>query len=514
MKKRILCAVVCLLLPLSSCSRSTVQETADLTSEDTGAKEVHMFECTEGLSFSDGFYSETEDGALRLSAGEYDVLSEMTFTLRFTSGYGSAEIMTDIKSEDGNVGSACKIRFFCGGANVSAYLVNGETDTLLARSPFEFEKGRDYPVRITGYLGGIGVYIYIDGMSSPCVDVKVKRRSSSRYALTLHGAGISEPAVSDTAALPDDAVVYMNPVIENTDIPDPTVFQYGGTYYLFGTGSFLCRTSEDLVHWKTARTIADKASLYGMTYYGGVSIYERGGRFYMLYTTYNPEIKGRTETCICYAVSDDILGPYTQPGGAPSSYRLTVNNSAGSQLFRDPSSGKDYLFFYRVDNGVGNVIYGAEASVVGGVITVGDPVRLVSPDREWERKTENGARGNVTERPFVYYHAGCYYLFYAGSHYKTSYGEGYAVSGEPLGEYVKYRNNPILSSTSERTGVGCVWLTESPSGALYGLYHSHGSLESIAPSVLCMDRVEFYPDPDGGPDIAFMTVTANRQAVR
>ncbi|MBQ5649165.1 MAG: family 43 glycosylhydrolase, partial [Clostridia bacterium] len=266
--------------------------------------------------------------------------------------------------------------------------------------------------------------------------------------------------------------------------------------------SFMCRTSTDLINWKEAGAVASSTTLYGTKYFGGAGIYERDGTFYLLYTSHQTESSGLS---VFYATSDKILGPYVQKGTMQDHVLLSQNSPAGSFLFNDPVSGKDILYFYRTDPNIGNVLYATNVTVADGKITITDrtPTKLTEPSEAWERKSENGASTPVCERPNVIYRDGYYYVFYAGSHYKTSYSEGYIVSDNPLTGFVKPKDtNPLLDATASITGVGCTWIVESPDGSeLFVLYHAHDEVDSYRKRRLCMDRLTFRENPEGGPDI-------------
>ena len=84
----------------------------------------------------------------------------------------------------------------------------------------------------------------------------------------------------------------------------------------------------------------------------------------------------------------------------------------------------------------------------------------------------------------------------------TSYGEGYAVSTSPLGEYEKYEGNPILSSTESMYGVGCTYIVPSPDGSeLYAVYHCLNNQSAPTPRKVCIGRLVFR-DNGSSADIA------------
>lgn len=428
------------------------------------------------------------------------------FTFSFESKSAILRIYLDIKQDDeGEIKSAKMLRIDPLNGRFNLFEINGGEQTQLGYAKYPFVTKTEYSVRIKGLSNSLSVYFGTDEIeNAPIIDVSCKRPAKAKLGICFNGStrsSISEPVYERSSSPAEDAR-YCNPLLSNVVIADPTVLLYNGTYYMFTTGSFVCRTSTDLVSWKEAGAVASSATLYGTKYFGGAGIYERNGKFYLLYTSHQSESSGLS---VFYATSDNILGPYVQNGTMQEHVLLSKNSPAGSFLFNDPVSGKDILYFYRTDSGVGNVLYATNVTVADGKITVTDknPTKLTEPSESWETKSENGASTPVCERPNVIYRDGYYYVFYAGSHYKTSYSEGYIVSDKPMTDFVKPKDtNPLLDATASITGVGCTWIVESPDGSeLFVLYHCHDSVDSFRKRRLCMDRLTFRENPEGGPDI-------------
>jgi beta-xylosidase len=76
-----------------------------------------------------------------------------------------------------------------------------------------------------------------------------------------------------------------------------------------------------------------------------------------------------------------------------------------------------------------------------------------------------------------------YYLFYSANHFMNiDYSLGYAVSDSPYGQWVKYKNNPIIHrSTVGENGSGHGDLFEGLDGQLYYTYHVHFDEKQVSP---------------------------------
>ena len=343
-----------------------------------------------------------------------------------------------------------------------------------------------------------------------CSALSLKNQKGKQNAIAMLG-DVSINAYSYGEPMNQTEHTYTNPVLTTGyDLGDPTAYYEDGKYYVLTTGRFNCYVTEDLVNYKDIGVIADKESLYGHTYFGGGSIFKHEDVYYLFYTSYIPNTE---RSIMCVATSDSVTGPYTQPKQTTVDSIVCPESSAGAFPFVD-EDGITYLYWYQTTPEYGNCIYGAEVEFSNGTVNVKAETKklLVTATEPWETKSENGASGRVVERPNVYFHDGYYYLFYAGSHWKTSYGQGYAVSKTPLGDFEKYENNPILDSTSSLHGVGCSYIVASPDGSeLFLIYHAHTSVTSLARNI-CIDRIYFEENGDS-PDIAKVigpTVTPQR----
>ena len=265
------------------------------------------------------------------------------------------------------------------------------------------------------------------------------------------------------------------------------------------------------MNFNSIGTIADKNTLYGHTYFGGASLFKHDDLYYLFYTSYAPNTNS---TIMCVATANNVKGPYTQTKQTVVDSVACPEASAGAFAFKAPG-GKTYLYWYQTVKDTGNTIFGAEAEFENGVVKIKHETKkiLITPSDSWEMKNEYGVGGKVCERPNVYFHNGYYYLFYAGSHWKTSYGQGYATSISPLGDFEKDKSNPILRSSSSIGGVGCTYVVPSPSGEeLYVVYHAHKRVGVPSPRNVCIDKLIFIDNPNGPDHARILGPTVTPQA--
>ena len=382
------------------------------------------------------------------------------------------------------------------------HLYNRYNATSQSSNKFDTSIASNYTVVIERNKNNLDSYLYNTNDKRTALaysSLSLKQLKGTNHAVSMLGnVSFGDFIIGDV--MENNVLQYSNPILAiSKDLGDPTVYYEDGKYYMMTTGRMNCYVSEDLVNFTDVGVVANTSELYGHTYFGGGSIFKHDGIYYLFYTSYLPDTK---IPIMCVATSDKVTGPYTQTKQATVDEIACPKTSAGAFPFI-AEDGKTYLYWYETLSETGNTIFGAEAEFKDGVVTVNKETkkRLVIPTEAWEKKSENDASGRVVERPNVYYHNGYYYLFYAGSHWKTSYGQGYAVSKSPLGDFEKYENNPILDSTTSLHGVGCSYVVKSPDGTeLFLVYHAHATITSLQRNV-CIDRIYFENNGDGA-DIA------------
>ena len=267
-----------------------------------------------------------------------------------------------------------------------------------------------------------------------------------------------------------------NPLFEGAD---PFLLCHEGVYYMYFTGGkgkerpgFFVYSSSDLQNWENRGYCLEAKDVMGEGGFWAPELIYRDGKFYMVYVA---------DAHLGVAVADSPLGPFKQE----KKNWLSEREAIDGHFFLD-DDGQMYLYYVRFDNA--NVIYAAKMSDDLMSIDEANEVRLIDAEEEWETRD-----CLVAEGPFVLKHKGKYYLTYSCNHTRCQdYAVGYAVSDKPLGPYVKYAGNPILSKTETVYGVGHHSFSLSNDGkTLLCAYHSHKSGEQAFPRNVCIDTAEF-----------------------
>ncbi|KAL0025618.1 hypothetical protein WJX79_008399 [Trebouxia sp. C0005] len=204
---------------------------------------------------------------------------------------------------------------------------------------------------------------------------------------------------------------YSNPVI-NQDFPDPNCIKVADTFFVLATNF--------------------------------------GGSLFVLYFVAWDTLSDRQ--AIGVAISKNPEGPYQSHAPAPviiqaskaangSCKAATPADQGGSidpSVFTD-SDGKRWLLFKNDGNAVDKPthIYLRPLSP-DALQFAGKEQLLIQDDQHWE--------GKVVEAPFMWKHAGRYYLFYSGNGYNSpEYAVGYAVADHITGPFHKHPQ-PVLKS--------------------------------------------------------------------
>lgn len=349
-------------------------------------------------------------------------------------------------------------------------------------------KVADLAIKIALMLAAFGLCYYIGYGRKKVIDVKL-RDNTENY--------------------------YMNPSTIN-DIGDPFVMKASdGFYYLYATSAedgFLCWKSANLVDWsEPVKVFTADADSWAEESFWAPEVVEFNGTYYMFYTAKG----GGYSLRIGVATSDSPAGPFVDALGKPL---FDLGYAAiDANVFVD-EDGQKYLYFSRdcsenkVDGVMTSQIYGVRLS--DDLLSIeGEPVLLLTPEQDWELRSESPL---WNEGPEMIKHDGTYYLTYSGNCYADrEYSVGYAASQEPLGGFVKYENNPVLTAGKNRqvSGTGHAGFAWSPDGTeLFMIYHDHvvpdqgGNFRQMA-----MDRVVFEEDGTltvNGPTLYFQPIPA------
>ena len=279
-----------------------------------------------------------------------------------------------------------------------------------------------------------------------------------------------------------------------------------GGYYLYGTSEkydgFITYRSSDLVSWEEIPPVFDthQEKAWGTDCHWAPEVYERNGKFYLFYSAnWKENPNGDKEIFrIGVAVSDSPEGPFINISDSPlfdPGFPVIDAN-----VYFDDETGEAYLYFSRccykhpVESSLAErmrkegVFENIEESWIYGIAlnpdfsdTQGESVLLLRPEvddsdpsAEWENRSVLSREINRrwSEGPFVFKQDGQYYMIYSANFFGGShYAMGYAVSDNPLGPFVKSKDNPVLQGNGIVTGTGHGMCTSLPGGKKVCVYH-------------------------------------------
>lgn len=290
---------------------------------------------------------------------------------------------------------------------------------------------------------------------------------------------------------------YTNPVGDSIRMGDPFVMLYKGTYYLYGTAGkdgFKCWSSKNLKGWKyEGYAFKETPESYGQSSYWAPEVIHYNDKFYMTYSCKAKKAATEDMMLICLAESDSPTGPFVDK------YAPWIDQGYScidANIFVDDDS-TPYVYFNKVgyngkwpDGHMFGIIYALELDK-NTLETIGDTVKIVEAEQEWENPNSDFSRCN--EGAFVFKQKNKYYITYSANHWADpNYGIGYATADHPYGPWIKSSQNPIIGKDSLNGifGPGHNSFTYSPDGKeLFIVYHTHESHENKARTVN-IDRVE------------------------
>lgn len=280
----------------------------------------------------------------------------------------------------------------------------------------------------------------------------------------------------------------------NLLLADPHIFFHEGRYYIYGTGAeqgFNVYTSDDMKRWSGPAGANDgyalrKGDAFGNSRFWAPQVFYYDSVFYMAYAA---------DEHIAIATSESPLGPFTQTTREPLA---TPVKQIDPFVFID-DDGKKYLYHVRVANG-GNRIFVAEMTDDLSAIRPETLKECIAASEKWEIISND--RWTVAEGPTVLKHNGVYYLIFSANHFRSpDYAVGYAVSKSPLGPWVKYKGNPILSRKNIGVnGTGHGDIVGNTKGDLFYVFHTHQSDTAVAPRKTALVRIHFAQDDEAGID--------------
>ena len=373
--------------------------------------------------------------------------------------------------------------------------------SILDTYEYDLTEGEYYSIRAVVFNASIKIYIAKLGESFgeyPAIDLPFGKSRPNEVAFDCTKG---EYKVKNIVLRDNDVKMtgnsYTNPIATGAD---PFVLCHEGVYYLYSTNSpmqgYKVSVSTDLKSWTDKGYCLTAEDVYGTPTstqgFWAPEVYYYNDQFYMIYTV---------EGHLGVAVSDSPLGPFKSP---KQSYINNDKQEIDGHLFFD-DDGKVYIYFVRcgsdVGQGRGNEIFGAEFDM--NTFTYKNEKCLVYPEKNtWEWI---GDAGYVAEGPAVLKHEGRYYLTYSANGYTSqNYAIGLAISDTPLGDYAKYKDNPILKKDPYLNvyGPGHHSFTYSPDGKeLFIVYHKHQSSTSVHSRLVCIDRCNFVLDKELGYDV-------------
>lgn len=281
---------------------------------------------------------------------------------------------------------------------------------------------------------------------------------------------------------------------------DPFVFKDDdGTYYLYHTGkNFKVYSSKNLIDWNPlGSSMPSRNYKWAVQNFWAPEVVKFKDAYYMHYTGEAADGVKR----IGLAKSNSPSGPFVDVFDK-GFYETPPKSIIDSHLFFD-DDGKIYMYYSNAmsSNKVGNQNYSEiwvielKSDLSG---TLGSAIKLIQPQQDWEYSSKSGNYWN--EGAVLLKNKGIYYLMYSANCYcNSNYSVGYATATSPLGPFVKYARNPILSNETVRnsvSGPGHHTVTKSPDNKeLLIIYHSHMDLTlTESGRMMNIDRMGFRKD--------------------
>lgn len=270
---------------------------------------------------------------------------------------------------------------------------------------------------------------------------------------------------------------------------DPFILLDDGMYYMYGTydsqTGIEVYQSEDLNHWQgpvgaTKGFALHESDVYGEKNYWAPEVYKIKGKYYMFFSV---------EEHIAVAISDSPKGPFVQEEHSV----LRDHKSIDHHLFID-DNGTKYLYFANFKDGL--EIWGAELADDFSSIKEETLTKILAQSQDWERSQKEPV-GSVNEGPFVVKKEGKYYMTYSANHYASpDYGIGLAYADQPLGNWTKSSDNPVIQNPDTLVGTGHSSFFNDKNGSLNIVYHAHFDTSSVHPRKVFINRAAFIPADD------------------
>lgn len=254
-------------------------------------------------------------------------------------------------------------------------------------------------------------------------------------------------------------------------LADPAIFHFKNTYYLYGTvegqanDGFKVYSSTNQKDWKDEGFALKKGESYGEKGFWAPQVFHYQNQFFMAYVA---------NENIAIATSNSPLGPFKQSSLIPLS--APVKQIDPFVYFDE--NGRVYLYHVRLQNG--NRLFVAEMKPDLSGILEETLVECLHAENGWENTANS--KWTVAEGPTILKKGDYYYLFYSANDFRNpDYAVGYAVSKSPLGPWVKYEGNPVLSKKDvNQNGPGHGDFYFDKKGNLNYVLHTHFSPTQVS----------------------------------
>jgi xylan 1,4-beta-xylosidase len=287
-------------------------------------------------------------------------------------------------------------------------------------------------------------------------------------------------------------IFAQNPILPG-DHPDPTIVRIGNIYWTTSTSGnwapeFSLYHSTDLRHWTAAGAVFPHTPEWASGSFWAPEMVADHGRVLVYYV-------GRKRggpLCVAVATAARAEGPYTDHGPI----LCQPDGSIDPSFVRD-EHGRPFLIWKEDGNSEGKLTPIWAQQLTSDLLQlIGSKTQLLVNDpASWE--------GGVVEGPYIFHHAGRFYLFYAGNACcgaACHYAEGVARADHLFGPWEKDPANPIIRPNAAWKCPGHGTAVETPSGKDYFLYHAYPAVGTVylgRESVL--DAIDW--GPDGWPTI-------------
>ncbi len=256
------------------------------------------------------------------------------------------------------------------------------------------------------------------------------------------------------------------------DHPDPTIVRIGNTYWTASTSGdwapeFPLYRSTDLHHWTPVGAVFPQTPDWASGSFWAPEMVSERGRMLVYYTAR----KRNGPLCVAVATATRAEGPYTDHGPI----LCQPDGSIDPSFVRD-EHGQPFLIWKEDGNSEKKLTpIWAQPLTSDLLHLTGDKTQLLVNDPEsWE--------GGVVEGPYIFRHAGRFYLFYAGNAccgVACHYAEGVARANHLFGPWEKDPANPIIRPNTAWKCPGHGTAVETASGKDYFLYHAYPAAGTV-----------------------------------